>query len=331
MNNDSNKKVVNEMLAGNKVLLITHKRPDADALGSLTTIYKWLNDGKRQLDLFSSEPETVNEYSNVFTFKDADLKKDVAVIKDTFYDRIIILDCGSLSQADIGDWIEEYKNKYPKTVIVNIDHHLSNDYYGHINYVNPSASSTCQLVYELLRSQQQTISAFMATSLLYGIIADTGSFSNGATNLESLKISSELLQLGARHYQVSHAYLSNKETNLLRLWGVALSRLVLLPDQKIAYTYITKEDLALFAVNGSEGLSNFLNSLNDADVIMVLTEKDDGTLRGSLRTTKDNIDVMKIAGLFGGGGHKKAAGFSYNGGVEKIDEIINTIINNLII
>lgn len=331
MNNDSIEKVVKQMLAGNKILLVTHKRPDADALGSVTAILKWLDNGLRQIELFTREPETVDDYKDIFLLDKKDFTKNIDLLKNTYYDLIIILDCGSLSQAGIDDWIGAYKVNSLQTVIVNIDHHLSNNYYGHVNYVKPFASSTCQLIYELLRSQQQTISSFMATSLLYGIVADTGSYSNGATNLESLKISAELLRLGAHHYQVSYAFLSNKQTNLLRLWGVALSRLVLLPEQKIAYTYITNEDLKTFAVNGSEGLSNFLNKLNDADVVMVLTEKDDGTLKGSLRTTKDDIDVMRIAGLFGGGGHKKAAGFSFNGGVEKIDEIINTITNNLVV
>lgn len=327
--NQTKQEIVDKLLTGKKILIITHRRPDPDALGSLVAVWQWLNNNQRQIDLYSVDPETVNDYTAVFGLTKQDLSKDVSELLKTNYDLVVVLDCGSLSQAGLDNWLADYKNNFPQTVFLNIDHHISNNYYGDLNYVFSEASSTCQLVFELMRSQQQPINSLIATALLYGIVADTGSFSNGATNLESLKISSELLQLGARHFQVSQSFLCNKETDLLKLWGVALSRLQLILEHKLAYTYITKEELAKFGVGGSEGLSNFLSSLNDADIVMVLTEKPDGTIKGSLRTTKDGVDVMKIAALFGGGGHIKASGFSLTGGMESIDQALSVITEYL--
>lgn len=327
--NDSKQIIVEQLLKANKILIITHRRPDPDALGSMTAVWKWLSDGKKQIDLYSIEPASVDNYFSVFGLSNTMLTKNVADIVNTVYDCVVILDCGSLYQAGIEDWFEDYKKQNPQTAFVNIDHHASNNYFGTLNYVVSEASSTCQLVFELMRSQQQSINSFIATALLYGIVADTGSFSNGATNLESLKISSELLQLGARHNQVSRAFLCNKETSLLKLWGIALSRLQLILEYRIAYTYITKDEMKNFGAIGSEGLSNFLNDLNDADVVMVLTEKDDGTIKGSLRTTKDNVNVMQIAAIFGGGGHVKAAGFTVEGDINSLTEIISKVTNSM--
>ncbi len=329
MTNVSEQKIVEQLIGSNRILIITHRRPDADALGSMTAVWQWLNNKNRKIDLYSCDPVTVDGYSSIFGLTTIDLSLDLETIKNTFYDTIVVLDCGSLSQAGLDEWHDQYKQKFPETIFVNIDHHISNSFYGHLNYVNSNASSTCQLIFEIMRSQQQPISSFVATVLLAGIVADTGSFSNGATNLESLKISSELLQMGARHYQVSQAFLCNKETSMLKLWGIALSRLQLVSDYKIAYTYITKKELDEFGVSGSEGLSNFLNNLSDANIILVLTEKDEASLKGSLRTTKEGVDVMQIAAIFGGGGHTKAAGFTVSGSLSNIEEIIDKIITSL--
>lgn len=329
MTNASEQRIVEQLIGSKKILIITHRRPDADALGSMTAVWQWLNNGERQIDLHSCDPITVDSYSSIFGLTTTDLSLSLESIKATQYDTIVVLDCGSLSQAGLDEWQQEYKQKFPQTIVVNIDHHISNSYYGHLNYVFSNASSTCQLIFKIMRSQQQPINSFVATVLLSGIVADTGSFSNGATNLESLKISSELLQLGARHYQVSQAFLCNKETSMLKLWGIALSRLQLVSDYKIAYTYITKNELDEFGVSGSEGLSNFLNNLSDANIVMVLTEKDETTLKASLRTTKEDVDVMQIASIFGGGGHTKAAGFTVNGSLSTLNEIINKIIISL--
>ena len=327
--NDNKPLIVAELLKSNNILIITHRRPDPDALGSMMAVWQWLDNGKRMIDLYSVDPGTVSDDEAIFGLTIEALTKDIEVLKNKFYECIVVLDCGSLTQAGLDTWFEDYKTKFPQTKFINIDHHISNNYYGHINYVYSEASSTCQLIFEIMRSQHQPIKPLIATALLYGIVADTGSFSNGATNLESLKISSELLQLGARHYQVSQAFLCNKETSILKLWGIALSRLQLLMEYRIAYTYVTKEELESFSAAGSEGLSNFLSSLNDADIVMVLTEKDNGTIKGSLRTTKEGVDVMKIASLFGGGGHIKAAGFTISGGIEMVSKIVSTITESL--
>jgi phosphoesterase RecJ-like protein len=329
MTNDSLAKIVETILKSKKILLIVHRHPDADALGALVTMRHWLDSRGRQLDIYCPDAAGVDNYKNVFFIGTDDFNLSFTQIKNNNYDCIIILDCGSASQAGIDEWVDEYKRLYPQTVLINIDHHFSNNFYGHLNYVATGASSTCELVFNLLRSQKQTINSSMATAMLFGIVFDTGSFSNGATTLESLKISAELLRLGARHYYVSQSFLCNKEISLLRLWGTALSRLKLVDNHNLAYTYISKEELAAFGLANSDGLSNFLSNLNDADIVMVVTEKEDQTLKVSLRTTKEGLDVMKIAVLFGGGGHVKAAGFSINGGLEKIDEIITTISHGL--
>ena len=109
--------------------------------------------------------------------------------------------------------------------------------------------------------------------------------------------------------------MQNKSIHLLKLWGIVLSRLNKKPDTDIAYTYLTNKDLAEHGASDAdvEGISNFLNKLNDATISLFMKETEDGKIKGSFRTTHDDVDVAAVAKLFGGGGHKKAAGFSLPG------------------
>ena len=131
-----------------------------------------------------------------------------------------------------------------------------------------------------------------------------------------------MLSKGANVREVLNYTSKNKNINILKGWGFALSRLQYNKDYDIVFTLLTKDDLRELGIAKQEleGLANFFNSLKDAKIVLVLYELGDGRVKGSLRTNKDNVDVSKLAGLFGGGGHKKAAGFEIEGRLEKIEE-----------
>jgi len=207
-------------------------------------------------------------------------------------------------------------NERPSSLItVNFDHHHTNTGYGDINIVDRQAAATCAMVYEWLTSAGWPIDRQVATCLLTGILTDTGTFSNPATNDTALKAAADLLARGANASRALRQVIGNRTLTELKLWGRAFERLHDYPDLGLVVTVITQKDLAEFDASEDmlEGVANFLNDLEGYRAVLVLKEKPDGTVKGSLRTTRDDVDVAAVAKLFGGGGHKKAAGFSVPG------------------
>lgn len=215
--------------------------------------------------------------------------------------------------------LAEKFDQRPSTLItVNFDHHHTNVGYGDLNIVDKNAAATCAMIYEWFRQAGWLIDRQVATCLLTGILTDTGTFSNPATNEAALKAAAVLLQRGANTSRILQQVIGNKTLTELKLWGRALERLRDYPELGLVVTVITQQDLAELNASDEmlEGIANFLNDLEGYRAVMVLKEKADGTIKGSLRTTRDDVDVAAVAKLFGGGGHKKAAGFTIRGRLE---------------
>lgn len=316
--------------ASRNPLLISHENPDGDTLGaSLALSYHLTDIGKNHKHFCVNQPAYY--FSYMPHIEQIITKQEQIDLKN--HDLVIAIDCGSIKRTGISENLEKLKNNIS---LINIDHHHSNDFYGQYNLVYPNASSTCEIMYKFFEANKIKIDKYMATALLTGILSDTMNFTNAATTKDSLKIASELLKYGARTGQVLNNLMQNKNLFALKFWGNILSRTEIHPEHNFAYTAITYEELASAKIEKDDidGLANFLSSLQDVDFILVLNEEDAQTIKGSLRTTRDHIDVAKIAKIFGGGGHKKAAGFKVeknilNNSLDWKNFIIDAIINEL--
>ena len=206
------------------------------------------------------------------------------------------------------------------SLFINIDHHVTNGNHGEHNLVIDDASSTCEVLHHFL-DYKKAINKNIAACLLTGIITDTGGFQNMATTPLAVSIASRLMKKGVNINQITKFTLQQKPVNTLKLWGRALSRLKINKKDNVISTIITKKDLDDCNANEEalEGISNFLNEMDEAQngVVMVLSERELGIIKGSLRTTNELIDVSKLAIILGGGGHKKAAGFSIDGNLKE--------------
>jgi bifunctional oligoribonuclease and PAP phosphatase NrnA len=291
------------------ILLITHQNPDGDGLGAMSALSLYLEKLNKNFRLFCLHP-VPDHY--LFLPNLHLLTTDARIFFEKVFDLIIVLDSSNLEYAGVKFIIDQLRYNY---LLVNIDHHLTNDGFGQLNLVQSQSSSASEVVYDLLRLWQAPITKEMATALLNGIIFDTGIFSNDGTTLSSLSVSSHLLNLGARHQEINQNTLRNKSLELLKLWGRAFERLTYNPVYDLAFTVLILKDFEELGIEpGSiDGLSNFFNELSGAGVIMVLLEKPDGTIKGSLRTTNNNVNLAKLAHLWNGGGHRKASGFSLKG------------------
>lgn len=293
-------------------LLITHLSPDGDAVGATVAFFEYLKSRGKNVKMIADTP-----VPEIFSYlKWADQFKDDFLIGD--YDAIILLDCGDLRRSGFADRILESKGKVK---IVNIDHHPQNDIWkiATVNLADTSSPSTCQILYQLFTGWGVKISIDQATALLTGIYYDTGGFLHSNTNNQVFDVTSQLLHLGAKLKKIQKSVWQSRTTPMLKLWGLALNKMIVDRKLGLIISIIRQEDIE--KLNACEddlsGLVNVLDLAEEAKAAILLYETSDGKIKGSLRTEKDNIDVSCIAAMFGGGGHKKAAGFTIDGQFEK--------------
>ena len=298
-----------------RILVVGDGKPDGDSLGSSSAFYLWLKREGKDTAIFCISPVPKN-----FQFLDGinDQTNDPTLF-DQSWDMVITFDTGSLKHCGILDFLPRIQGK---PIIVDVDHHATNELFGSINLVDTKASSTCEMVYRFFEANHVVLDDRMATSLLTGLCTDTGHFSNSATNPKAMEAASTCFASGARHMDILKNLVRNKSVSSLKLWGIALERLRHVPEYDMAITWFKYEDLD--GIPGSdeavEGVSNFLSSAcSGADVMMVLREKSDGLVKGSIRSLKR--DISRLAQQFGGGGHKRASGFAVKGKIEVTDGI----------
>ncbi len=309
MNNHKNisNQIREEINKAQKILLLSHKKPDGDTSGSNLALHIYLK--RMGKDITSFCLDELPEYLKFLP--QSNLLTNNHLVFSENYDLVIILDSGSLEYAGVANLLTALTNDYK---LINIDHHATNPLYGDINLVVTSASSTAEVVFRLLKDWNIDWNNQIATCLACGIITDTGGFLNPATNYQSLLAASELVDNGANINKIIQITLSKNNLLDLKIWGKAFERLTTVPKYGLVYTFLTTEDFIEAGVDGTavNNLINFLQLLKEARLVLLLTEEK-GMIKGSFRTTEKDLDVSELAKLMGGGGHKKAAAFSFPG------------------
>lgn len=297
--------------AAKNVLIISHRGPDPDTLGSNLVLRKILEDmGKKVTSACVDEvPHTYHIVPDIQTF--------VTDFNPRDYDLFIAVDAGSISQAN-------FPFKYPEIVeknFINIDHHPSNEGYGTLNLVMDKAASATFVIYHLFQHWNIEITPYIATLLLYGLYYDTGSFMHSNTCDAVLEMASDLLVKGADQEIIIKSLYQNKTINQLRLWGRALESMEL-TSGNVAVAAVTEDDFkATHAThNDLSGLIDYVSSTKGSNFATLLSSQEDGTIKGSFRTRRDDVNVSALAQNFGGGGHKKASGFSIKGKIKRTSQ-----------
>ncbi|HLD28292.1 MAG TPA: bifunctional oligoribonuclease/PAP phosphatase NrnA [Patescibacteria group bacterium] len=310
------KSINNKILQSDSILLVGHKNPDGDACGAILAMYIYISSlGKSVAAYVHDAPPSYFKYLPRYD----EISHDAKVTSQK-WNLVIIFDSSDWDHTGL------LSDNFKDSTTVSMDHHFSNDGFADINCINQSVSSTCEIVYNFLTSIGADISRQIATCLLLGIISDTGGFSNGATTQESMKVAANLVSHGAKINQIAESVAKNKSIDGLRLWGLILSRLQINAKYNIAYTYIKEDELKQYRVHEEEidGFVNFLNIIYGVRAAMFLHLSSNHT-KISMRTTRDDIDLSQLAGMYGGGGHKKAAGFSVPWQIQDIDGILKVL------
>jgi len=214
---------------------------------------------------------------------------------------------------------EEQKDIFGGEVaVINIDHHASNDNFGICNIVDEKAASATVILYKMFKEWGIKFTPVIATALLTGIYNDTGSFMHSNTTIEVFEVASKLLEAGGKFGAVSKNLFRNTPLSSLKLWGRVLENARLNQDG-VTVSVITWKDFEECGASADEasGVVDLLNSIPGSKYTCLLNEDKDGYIKGSFRTRRDDIDLASLAAQFGGGGHKKAAGFTMSGRLQR--------------
>ncbi|MBW6440950.1 bifunctional oligoribonuclease/PAP phosphatase NrnA [Patescibacteria group bacterium] len=307
--------------SSSRILILTHKNPDGDAVGSMLGLAHALTDNGKNVQCFSKD--AVPSYFHFLP--------EVSIIKNQIpwkkYDLIILLDCALFKRTGIED-INEIIADYDKLLI--LDHHPKTETQcdtvrNCIDIIDCKTSSTAVLVYNLLKEMDISISKNIANCLLTGIFTDTGGFQHNNTDPQSLQAAAEFMKKGSRIEKISKNIFSNKNMAAIRLWGLALSRIRSDDHTGMAVSYVSQKDMEDLGTKEEDlaGLVNVINTISDSKFSLLLTESNDHKIKGSLRSEEyKGIDVSRIARSLGGGGHKLASGFEISGSIKESAEKI---------
>ena len=309
--NDELLRVSDVLRANHKWYIFTHRKADGDALGSANALFeagiaaghsvKWsspdekLPEGYNYLPHFSQHTTTEN-----FGFPD----------DGTLY---VFLDCAN--QARSVEGFTQDSNS------LNIDHHEDNSHYARVNCVDGRASSTCELLFRILKAGGWTLTRTIAESLYTGIFTDSGSFTYSNTGPLTHIVAAELIELGAEPGHMTDLITQNKTVAGMSLWGRALSRIETFGGENIfAMTRLYAQDFSETGADmtETEGLPAFLMSIRGLKFAVTFTEYPNGNKRVSFRSREGSpFGAGEVAREFGGGGHERASGASFDGSVDE--------------
>ena len=291
------------------VLLVSHIRPDGDAVGSLLGLGLALQKGGKRIQMVLADgvPAQFRHLPGC----EAVLHRPVGA-----FDVVCLLDCSDAGRVGV----ELPGSRIPD---INIDHHVTNLSFARINLVETSAVATAEILAELIPLSGLPIDNHVAATLLTGIITDTIGFQTNNMTPKALRLAAELMVAGADISGLYHKALSNHSFEALRLWGAGLSRVE--RDDRIIWTTLTMEDRkqAKYPGRDDADLINVLSSVDNADVYMIFVEQPKGKVKVSWRS-QIGFDVTPIASSFGGGGHPSASGAEIRG---ELTDVRNTVLS----
>ncbi|HEX6881081.1 MAG TPA: bifunctional oligoribonuclease/PAP phosphatase NrnA [Terriglobales bacterium] len=280
-------------------MLTSHARPDGDAIGSVLACSQILRSMGKQADVFLYDG--VPQIYRLLPFSERVVQ--TPKIPDD-YEAAIILECDSVQRTRLEGLERQY--------LINIDHHSSAKPFAHVNWIDPNACATAEMIFRLAREAGVKISGEVATCLYTAVLTDTGSFCYVGTNERTFALAQELVKAGADPVRIAqHVYFSSP-TAKMRLLGSALGKLH--RDGKLAWMHVTRDDMERAGAleEHSEGLVNYALAIDGVEVALFFREMSDGRFRVSLRS-KGNVNVAAVAEKFGGGGHECASGCSIDG------------------
>lgn len=293
---------------GSNFLITSHIDPDGDSLGSSFSMCFALEAIGKTATVFLKNPVP---YMYEFLPKPLHTTYDLPLNQ---YDAIFVLDCGSLNR--VGDGFEKLNGL---GAFINIDHHRTNETFGVVNLIDEDASSTAEILYELFCTLKIPITFNMAINIYTAIVTDTGSFRYENTGSKAFLICEEMTRLGVKPSYVSQNVYENHPKERFLLTGLIFSTMETYNQDKVAVACVTEEMFKKTNTDKdyADGLVELIRGIRGVEVAILIREINKQRYKLSMRS-KGFVDVAAICGLFGGGGHKNAAGCSIDGTLEEV-------------
>lgn len=305
--------VVAAMLESKKIGISFHTSPDGDSIGSSLALMQGLM--KLNKDVYILCDDRVPEVYNFLPFIKS-INNASNIVKDGT-DCVVVLDCGSYDRISVD--LNAFKKNY---TLINVDHHLTNQIYGDINLIDTHASAVGEIVYNILHELNVTIDENISLCLYTSIVTDTGGFKYSNTSSDTHNIIGELIKTGINFSEVHRLIFENKKYERVKLYGSVINSMYLSGNDKVCVMKITSEMLKNFG-NKASDTSDIVAigmEIDTVEVAILLKEMSEG-IKISLRS-KSIVDVRKVAEIFGGGGHTRAAGLSIDKSLNEAEKII---------
>ena len=321
---DSYNTLIEAIKTSKNVVIISHVGPDGDTLGSMLGLREILSqlDSFEKIDtvVIGKIPDLYRFLPNINLAKNPD---DKSLYQN--YDLAITVDCAA--QERFCEALDLFRSA---KITVNIDHHISNPRFAKINFIDPAAAASGQIIYNLARMLEIEITKDIATCLYTSILTDTGGFKFENTRPETFYICAELVNAGANPVHIYQQCYESKSMAMVRLHARAIDKAIFIDNDSIAYTLISRK--LLESLNSSDdhvdGISESLRQINTVEIALVFKETQKGMTKVSFRSKK--TDICEIARHFGGGGHKLAAGCTIEKSPEdSVNEILPIVRNCL--
>src|SRR3954468_19494542 len=310
--------VVGALRENERFLVVTHENPDSDALGSMLGATLGLRTlGKEALMYLAGEAPLPGEFG-FLPFEG--LRR---TLPDDVEQRVLLaVDCANVRR--IGPDDEAVKRA---RLVLDVDHHHDNSRFGDANLIVADASSTAEIVRDLLAALGVDLTPEIAEALYVGLVTDTGRFSYSNTTPKALRLAAELVEAGADVHGIFRHVYETVQFSKLKLLARALERAQLFDGGRLVVSYLLKDDFGDVEAEEpySEGIIDSLRAVEGSEMVALIREppRNEGpTRRISLRSSHDEIEVAAIARKRGGGGHPQAAGFSSEEPVERIIDFL---------
>lgn len=305
---------INAVDRSNIICIISHQNPDGDTCGSALALY-------RALKLYGKE--------KVYLFCDSTFRSSLQVLEGIDeYNKVQIERCDLAIACDcaeydrMGGYINLFNNAKRK---VNIDHHKTNSRYGNINIIEAGISAACEIMYKVIKALDEKnpcLDDTVAKLLYSGLVTDSGGFTFSSVSNQTHEIASQLIKYNFSASDICEHFLKSVSPNVFNLRMRVLSKAKFFENNKIGMIFFMHEDFVATdtTADDTEGAINFIRDIETVEVAVSITQtKQNNSYKVSIRTS-DKVDASRIASVFGGGGHKNAAGCRVSGFFEDVKD-----------
>lgn len=302
-----------------KIYVVGHKNPDGDSIGSTFALYFALKKLGKDIKV------VMPKFSDSFSFL-PEIDTAVSDIVDESYDLLIAVDSSSNDRLALSE-VDYNKAKY----VIMLDHHQESAPYGDFKFIDSTRPAASEIIYNFINYLNIEIDKNIATYIYTGIMTDTGSFNYESTKPSTLYIASKLVEVGIDFAYICKRLNDTIKEAKLKLIAKTIDNMEVFFDGKLRYSFVDYETIHKLGLNDeeSEGMTNYLRKVEGTEVSVYVRQRADMSLKVSLRSG-GNVDVSEIAIKFGGGGHKRAAGYQMVGIYEEEKQKLIDVIEEMV-